>query len=184
MNCKVCFIGHRNINCKDINERIKNAIQNEINLGCNSFTMGTHGEFDNIALNACRSFRKENFNIEIEVVITSLNKINKKTYKIKDEKGEVEEIYSTSPYDDVKTLMYDIEEIHFKQRITKSNKYMIDNSTILICYVDTKRTRSGAKTALNYAKRKHLKIINLYKETDDPTYGLTKQQIKKFFNKT
>ena len=28
MNCKVCFIGHRNINCKDINERIKNAIQN------------------------------------------------------------------------------------------------------------------------------------------------------------
>lgn len=41
---------------------------------------------------------------------------------------------------------------------------MIDSCNLIICYVNKKRIHSGAKTAMNYAKRKGLHIINLYKE--------------------
>ena len=46
---------------------------------------------------------------------------------------------------------------------------MIDGCDTLICYVDPKRYRSGAKNAMNYAKRKGLKIVNLFDEKDNPT---------------
>ena len=58
---------------------------------------------------------------------------------------------------------------------------MIDGCDTLICYVDPKRYRSGAKTAMNYAKRKGLKIINLYNEKDEPTYGMTKEEKDKYY---
>ena len=89
-------------------------------------------------------------------------------------------------YDDVKTIMYDIEDIYFKKQITESNKKMIDSSDTIICYVDESKTKSGAKTALNYAKKKGLQIVNLYSEKDNPIYGMTKEEketyLKQFKN--
>ena len=79
--------------------------------------------------------------------------------------------------------MFEIEDLHFKRQITESNKRMIDGCDVMICYVDTKRYRSGAKTALNYAKRKGLTIINCYDEKDEPTYGMTKEEIKEYYDK-
>lgn len=75
---KAAFIGHRRIIAKDIEERLKNAIHTEIANGCTAFTMGTHGEFDSLALNMCRRLRSTYSDIEIEVVITSLNIVKKK----------------------------------------------------------------------------------------------------------
>ena len=43
---------------------------------------------------------------------------------------------------------------------------MIDNYDTLIRYVNKKHNPSGAKLAMNYAKRKGLRIINLYKVTN------------------
>ena len=48
---------------------------------------------------------------------------------------------------------------------------MIDTCDALICYVDEKAYRSGAKTAMRYAKRKGLRIINLYDEKDKLFYA-------------
>ena len=47
---KTAFIGHRKIFAKDIEERLATAIQTELNNGCTSFIIGTHGEFDRLAL--------------------------------------------------------------------------------------------------------------------------------------
>ena len=47
---------------------------------------------------------------------------------------------------------------------------MIDRCDTIICYVDEKKYKSGAKTAMNYAKKQGLKIINIYDEKDNPTY--------------
>ena len=58
--------------------------------------------------------------------------------------------------------MFEIEDLHYKQRITTSNKKMIDSCDTLICYVDPNAWKSGAKTTMNYAQKKGLKIINLY----------------------
>lgn len=35
---------------------------------------------------------------------------------------------------------------------------------------------------MNYAKRKGLKIINLYSETDEPTYGMTEEQKQVYYD--
>lgn len=59
---------------------------------------------------------------------------------------------------------------------------MIDKCDTLICYVDKKQKPSGAKTAMNYAKRKGLKIINLFKEEDSPTFGMTNDEKNNYFN--
>ena len=166
---RVCFIGHRNIFAKGIEERLASAIQNEIERGCTTFTMGTHGEFDARALSACRKLRRTNKELEIEVVITSLNAIKKDSE------------FAAAPYDDVKTVMFDIENAHYKQRITLSNRHMIDGCDTLICYVDEYTYRSGAKTALRYAQKKGLKIINLYRDEDQPFYGMSKEEIDEYW---
>lgn len=166
---KTAFIGHRKIFCKDIDSRLKESISSEIQLGCHHFTMGTHGDFDTLSLFHCKQFRQTDVPIDIEVVITSLNKIKKEVDV--DEFG----IHTYTPYQDVKTIMYDIENEYFKKQIIISNRKMIDECDTLICYVDPKRYRSGAKIAMNYAKRKGLKIINLYREEDNIIDNSTKK---------
>ena len=165
---KTAFIGHRQIFAKDINERLIAAVQTEIENGCKEFTMGTHGEFDKLALSACRNLRQTHTDLEIEVVITSLNAIKKD--------GKL-----AAPFVDVKTVMFEIEETHYKRKITLSNRQMIDGCDTLICYVNPSQYRSGAKTALRYAEQRGLKIVNLYREEDRPFYGMTAKEIDKFW---
>ena len=165
---KTAFIGHRQIFANDINERLLTAIEIEIKNGCKSFIMGTHGQFDMFALCACRRLRGKYKDLDIEVVLTSLHAIDKN------------EAWDSIPYSDVKTVMYDIEDIHFKRQITLSNRLMINDCDRLICYVNEKAYRSGAKTAMNYAKRNGLKIVNLWHEHDDPFYGMTKEQAQEY----
>ncbi len=127
---KTAFIGHRQLCGKGIYQRIENSIEEIIlEQGCNNFTMGTYGEFDNLALNACRNLRKKYKDINIEIVFTSLHKIDK---------------YSDY-YRDVSTVIYEIEDAHFKTQITLSNRLMIDTCDTLICYVDEKKTKAKQK---------------------------------------
>lgn len=172
MERKTAFIGHRRV-CfiEKVKEQLQNAIEECINDGCSHFLMGTHGEFDKMALDACRSARKRYPNIKIEVVLTSYHTIDKK-YDI-----------DYVPYQDVQTVMFDIEDLHFKQQITESNRQMINECDTLICYVDKKRNPSGAKTTMNYAKRKGLNIINIFDEKDDPTFGMSKQESQEYWDK-
>lgn len=156
MNKKTAFIGHRDFLPNDINERLQFAIQNEIDLGCKYFTMGAHGNFDKLALFYCKDLREKYNDLKIELVITSFNQL----------KPEIQEDYFGKyyykPYEDVSTIMYDIEEKHYKQKITISNRQMIDSCNTLICYVRPDEIGSGAKNAMNYARKKGLKIVNLY----------------------
>ncbi len=166
---KTAFIGHRQVFARNIESKLADAIQTEINNGCIAFTMGTHGEFDDLALNACRRLKKTYSQLQIEVVITSLNSIRKV-----DERDIV-------PYSDVKTVMYEIEDAHYKQQIMLSNRQMIDSCDTLICYVDNTAYRSGAKATLRYAEKKGLKVVNLYSEDDQPFYGVSNEKVKEFW---
>ncbi|MBR1925660.1 MAG: hypothetical protein IJ837_02270 [Clostridia bacterium] len=118
---RICFIGHRRIGFGDIRSKLKEVVLQKIKDGYRFFTMGTHGEFDEMALSVCRELRKDYPDIEIVVVITSFNKIKKVV-----EHDEIwgDEIYT--PYLDVKTTMYNIEETHYKRQITESNHQIND----------------------------------------------------------
>lgn len=155
---KVCFIGHRHIyNYKEIRAKLYNMVEEEIKNGCKFFTMGTHGEFDEMALSVCRELRKIYTDIEIEVVITSFKTIEP---IIDHDPIFGDEKYI--PYSDVKTTMYDIEEEHYKRRIIVSIKKMIDNCDTLICYVNPTKTYGGAILAYKYAKKKGIHSVNLF----------------------
>ena len=133
--------------------------------------METHCDFDGWALAACRTLRRTYKEINIEVAITNLNILKKSNDEYRD-----------NPYDDVKTFMYDIEEAHYKRRITLNNQQMIDECDTLICYVNLSAYQSGAKTALRYAKKRGLKIVNLYREEDDPFYCMTREEKNKLLD--
>lgn len=162
---KTAFIGHRKIFAEGIYESIVCEAEKLIAQGCLSFTMGTHGQFDALALSACRALREKVGGIQIEVVITGLGAIKK------------DKILSS--FSDVNTVMFDVEEMHYKRRITYANRRMIDGCDALICYVDEKSYSSGAKRAMNYAREKGLRIINLYREEDLPFYGVPTEEIEK-----
>lgn len=163
---RIAFIGHRNIFSDDVPKRLYKAVEAEIQGGCRSFTMGTHGKFDELALKVCRELRKVYSDIVIEVVITGLNSVD-----------YYDDLDCPSPYSDVKTVMFDIEQVYYKRRITESNRRMIDECDMLICYVDNRVYRSGAKTAMNYAKKKGLSVVNLYREEDRPNGEILKKEI-------
>lgn len=149
MSNKVTFIGHRILLQDGIEQKLKTAIENEIKSGCKNFIVGSHGEFDKTVLDVLLTLKNTYPEIQIEVVVTNYNP------KIQDEI-----IIKEKPK--YETAMFEIEYLHPKQRITASNKQMIDSCDTLICYVQPNAWKSGAKTALNYAKKKGLKIINLY----------------------
>ena len=141
---KTAFIGHRLVFQSTLKDQLTTAIERQIQSGCNCFTMGTHGEFDKLALDTCLQLKRKYPDILIELVLTSLNSLE----------------YIT-PCADVKTVMYEIETAHYKRQIILSNRLMIDTCDTLICYVNENAYRSGAKTAMRYAMKKQLNIINL-----------------------
>ncbi len=163
MEKRCCFIGHRNID-SDINirERLQKEVGIQIKNGFDTFIMGAHGEFDRQALSVCKEFEKK-YRINIEIVLTSFGELNKKK-------------------DDCKnTVFFDVEEIHYKRRIIECNKKMIDLSDAIVCYVDEKETRSGAKMAVRYAMKAGKPITNLYRLEDNPVYGMTAKEKHEYY---
>ena len=154
---KIAFAGHSLVFDRDVRKRLLDAVEDEIKNGARFFTMGRYGEFDKMALDVCKELRNTYQDIIIEVVVTSFQQINP---IIESDQFGTTKYY---PYEDVEAIMYDIENEHYKRRITVSNRKMIDNCDTLICYVNKNYSYSGAKRTLNYAKKKGLEIINLYK---------------------
>ena len=144
---RVAFIGHREI--RDI-RCVENEIEElalDLLRRCEfvEFNLGRNGDFDISAASAIK--RAQN---KYGTENSSLNLIL--PYKSKDE------CYFEKFYDEI---IYPLDNsTHFKSAIKKRNERMIDNSDLLICYVEENR-QSGAMTALKYAKSQGVKIINL-----------------------
>ena len=69
-----------------------------------------------------------------------------------------DDIYYKNYYDEI---YYPIDRnTHPKSAITKRNRWMMENSDLLIAYVEDGR-KGGAMTALRYAEKLGVKIINL-----------------------
>ena len=66
--------------------------------------------------------------------------------------------YYEEYYDDVIIPEY-IEKTHPKGAIAKRNKWMVEHSDLIVCYVE--REEGGAYTALKYARQLGKQIINL-----------------------
>lgn len=155
MKGRICFFGHGTLieEKGKIKSRVKDELEKLINNGYNRYLIGTHGEFDRLVLSVCRDLRQTHKNIDISVVLTSLSILN----------GTRASCLYKEKYEDVKTCMYPIEEEHYKKQIIISNQMMVDDSDIVICYVDFTDRKSGAKMAVDYAVKQGKEVINLFK---------------------
>ena len=171
----IALFGHRRLWGKDIRERLTNVIKTEIEKYDEvNFLIGNHGDFDSLTLSVCRELRKSYPQIKITVVFTSLHIMVK----------HKDELFTTLDlYKDVQTMMYEIEEEHYKNQIVVSNRRMVDDSDLIICYVDMNEYRSGAKRAIKYAIKQNKPVINIFSEQDKPFYGMTSEEIDKEWEK-
>ena len=156
----ISFFGHRQIfNNNIIKSRLIEKLKEYIPQGYSKTLIGCHGDFDNLSLSACLDIKNNFFPfLDVSVVLTSLSFLNK------NKNG-----YSKADYYKNKgcnILFYNIEEVYFKNTISFSNKKMVDESNLIICYVDMRSSFSGAKNAVLYAIKKKKLIINLFNEED------------------
>ena len=147
---RVSFIGHRQIiGQPHLQDRLEATVRDLLrNNEYVEFYMGRNGDFDLLAASAVKAAQKalDYKNSTLALVLP---------YSVKD----VE--YHEKYYDEI-CLPLD-PKIHPKSAITKRNQWLVDNSDLLIAYVEPDRN-GGAQATLNYAKKQGVKIVNLFSE--------------------
>lgn len=153
----ISFFGHRVVfNIKEVRNKVLNFVVEKYLQGYRNFLIGSHGDFDGICLSACIEAKKKFFtDFNITLVLTG------SPYIKKDEYGD-------SPFKrfenfGISTIFYDIENVYYKNKILFSNKKMIENSDLVLCYVDMENKTSGARKAVKYAISLNKPIINIFK---------------------
>ncbi len=142
---RISFIGHRQISDYNqieskINEIIEGLFKEYCYIDC---YIGRHGEFDIYVASVIKRIQRERKNdLFLNLVLP---------YEHKDQK------YFLDYYDEV---LYPLaRDVHFKSAIIKRNEWMVDNSELLVAYVN--QYYGGAYATLQYAKKKNKTIINL-----------------------
>ena len=139
----VCFVGHREEwRCANIEKQLEEVIEKLINQGCLHFFDGNKGAFDALCIKVLLKLKNKYPDIKIFRVLT--NHLRKDEYI----PSFIKEVI----------IPEDIPYLHFKQRITKRNEWMIDNADVVVCYIINK-IKSGAYKTFLYAKKKNKDII-------------------------
>jgi uncharacterized phage-like protein YoqJ len=143
INKSCCFAGHReefrNIG---IENKLRNKIEKLVNEGYIIFYNGDHGYFDKLSARIVYELKKKYPQIKLIKILSSLTENNGKK--------SLKEYYDS-------TIYPNIENIYPKEKIIECNKWMINNSDILICHI-TNTYHSGAYKTLLYAKQKNKHI--------------------------
>ena len=148
-----CFTGHRNISGKKkeyIQEKLKNNIINAIQNGYTFFYAGGAVGFDTMAAQAVLELKAQYSNIKLILVLPCVNQT---------EGWDQSDIVE---YKRIKSLADDViytSEKNKKGCMFKRNRYLVDHSSLCICYL-TRKTGGTAYT-VKYAKNKGIEIINI-----------------------
>lgn len=150
----VCtFAGHREVYKSNISEKLDSAIEKVLALD-NSvcFLVSGMGDFDGLCSGAVRKARRlhPEKRISLELVLPYL------TQELNANKDYYEQFY------DNVVVPIELAGVHYKSAITKRNRWMVEQSSIIIAFVY--RDFGGAFTTLKYAKKKGLQVINLAEE--------------------
>ena len=134
------FIGHNE--CYGLSEdKLKEAIRELIEKGVIDFLSGGQGGFDRLCGHCVYELKKEYPHINNYLVIPYLS------FNVYDK-----ELFDSIIYPD------DFEKYHFKAAIPARNKFIVDNASYAICYVN--HGWGGAAKTYERAKKKGLNIIN------------------------
>lgn len=150
---RVTFIGHSRIYGNlHLTDRIERIVSDLIRTKeFVEFYVGRNGDFDIYAASAVKAAQRAlgNHNSYLTLV---------QPYPAKDDE------YYEKYYDAIERPISP--KIHPKGAITARNRWLIDNADLLIAYVEDGQP-GGAMTALNYAKKRNLEILNLATVQDE-----------------
>ena len=141
-----CGFGHRNV-FENISSKLDNAVEEAITQGCEIFYTGAMGDFDSLFSSAVRSAKK---------VYPYIKLIYVKPYFTNDINTDKD--YYAALYDDI-IIPDELAGIHPKAAIKARNRWMIDNSDIVLIY--TVRNFGGAYEAKRYAERNGKRLIKI-----------------------
>ena len=144
----VCSLfGHSYILFLDRN-LIFDTIKSAVDRGYRTFYVGRHGEFDKLALQICKEIKNKYCpDMKIYLVFTSM------TDMVRNKSGLCN-----------MDCLYEIENVHYKRRITFTNQRMAECCDLVICYADEEVVDSGAARAVRYARKIGKEVINLFKK--------------------
>ena len=146
---RCCFAGHSHIYDNTIKDKIKEVAEKLIiNFNVKEFWIGNYGEFDRCAKAAMKELQSHYSDIRINLVIPYLTKdiiVANRDFLSKSFNQLIIAEYAPSTPK--------------KFQIIKSNRYMIDHSDFLICYIE--HSWGGAFQTFEYAKKKKIHIINI-----------------------
>lgn len=145
------FAGHRDVFQADIPKKLDKVISQILAFGDNSyrFLVGVRGQFDEMCSSAVRKVKREHKDKQITLVLV-LPYFSQELNTNKE--------YYDQFYDDV-VIPSELADVHYKAVITKRNRWLIEQSDILIAFVY--RNFGGAYTTINYAIKKEKRVINL-----------------------
>ena len=123
------------------------AVINAAEQGCEIFYTGAMGDFDSLFSSGVRKVKKSYPNIKLLCV---------KPYFTNDINTDKD--YYSALYDDI-LIPDELASIHPKAAIKARNRWMIDNSNIVLIY--TVRNYGGAYEAKKYAERKNKTLVDI-----------------------
>lgn len=141
----VCFFfGHKDVPLS-IYAKLEEVVEKLITEGsATSFLIGNQGQFDSMALKALRRMKIKHPHISYNVVLAYMPT------------GRAE----YNPYEYGETMLPEgIESVHPRYAISWRNKWMVNESDYVICYVT--HSWGGAVKYVEIATRKTKKIINI-----------------------
>lgn len=140
----VCFIGHRDDwRCRGIENILYETIENLIIRGYSFFYDGGYGAFDNMCAKAVISLKQKYPHIKLIRILAY--------YHPNTNKYELPPLFDGSIYPN-------LEGFHPKQIITERNKWIIENSDIVVAHVEN-TFKSGAYRSLTYARKINKPVI-------------------------
>ena len=146
----ITFLGHSTINyVNGLAEKVEKTIVDNIAPGhATIFYCGGYGDFDNLCARVCLSIKKKNNNCELIYITPYITDSMQKRIK---------NTMSTYSFDSV--IYPPLEKVPLRLAIIKRNEWMIDQSDLIIAYVNY--SFGGSYNSLKYAERKKKRIINL-----------------------
>ena len=145
----ITFCGHSQvIFTNEEKSLLRNILLDEIikNPTC-KFYLGGYGDFDGLCLRTLKDLKNDFPDIELIFITPYLDKNYSKLE------------FAKYHYDDV--IFPPLESVPRKFAILKRNEWMVEQADLVIAYV--KYSWGGAAKALEYAKRKKKRIINIAK---------------------
>lgn len=157
-----CFTGHRpeklpwrynedDPRCKRLKIKLYDIVDALYFSGIRHFICGMAKGCDMFFAEAVLKLRKEHPEVSIEAAIPCLSQ----TINWKDK--EIRRYNDIIMQCDYKTL---VQKEYTKDCMLKRNKYMVDNSSVLVAVYDGKM--GGTAYTVNYAQKRNLEIIEVY----------------------